>query len=131
MEPREFANIRGRLDKTQKQISQLLGTSIKAVHSYEQGWRNIPGHVERQMFLLAYQTLVDRKKQRPCWKITHCPKDRRDSCAAREFKMDRLCWFVCGTLCQGVVHSKWKEKMAVCRKCEVFQPILDPAIVHE
>ncbi|RTZ97799.1 MAG: transcriptional regulator [Deltaproteobacteria bacterium] len=131
MEPSEFATIRAKLGKTQKKISQLLGTSIKAVHSYEQGWRNIPPHVERQMFFLTYQSLVDRKKQLPCWKITDCPRSRRDRCPAREFKMDRLCWFICGTLCRGVVHQNWREKMAICRECEVFQPLLEIARPHE
>lgn len=131
METWEFTNIRVKLGKTQKEISQLLGTSIKAIHSYEQGWRNIPTHVERQMFFLVYQALVNHKKQPPCWKITNCPKSRRNQCAAREFKMDRLCWFICGTLCQGGVLQTWKEKMAVCRSCPVFQPILDQIISHE
>ena len=43
----EFTALRKRFDKTQKQMSQLLGVSIKAVHSYEQGWRSIPDHVEK------------------------------------------------------------------------------------
>jgi len=35
-------------------MAQLLGTSLKAIQSFEQGWRNIPVHIERQMlFLLA------------------------------------------------------------------------------
>jgi hypothetical protein len=33
-------------------MAQLLGTSIKAIHSYEQGWRTIPVHVERQLYFL-------------------------------------------------------------------------------
>ena len=112
-------------------MSQLLGTSIKAVHSYEQGWRNIPGHVERQMFFLTNQVLIDQKKKRPCWKITRCPKSRRNQCPSREFKMERMCWFVCGTLCRGTVHKTWKEKMVICRQCEVFQPLLEQALLHE
>ena len=66
MEPREFTNIRGKLNKTQKEISQLLGTSIKAIHSYEQSWRTIPPHVERQMFYLAFQRLEMPRKQKSC-----------------------------------------------------------------
>jgi len=52
MDDKEFARFRKKLGKTQKQIAQLLGVSIKAVHSYEQGWRNIPAHAETQMLFL-------------------------------------------------------------------------------
>ena len=53
MDNKEFAAFRKALKKTQKQIAELLGTSIKAVHSYEQGWRKVPAHVERQLFFLV------------------------------------------------------------------------------
>jgi len=131
VESQEFTNIRTKLNKTQKEISQLLGTSIKAVHSYEQGWRSIPAHVERQMFYLAFHRLVKPTKAKSCWQVTRCPKNRRDQCPASEFKMYKLCWFICGTLCQGVVHRTWQEKMAACRKCPVFQPLLKAASSHE
>ena len=50
MDSKEFCYIRKKLNKTQKQMAQLLGTSVKAVHSYEQGWRKVPAYVERQIF---------------------------------------------------------------------------------
>jgi transcriptional regulator with XRE-family HTH domain len=37
MDSKEFTYMRKRLNKTQKEIAEILGTSIKAVHSYEQG----------------------------------------------------------------------------------------------
>jgi transcriptional regulator with XRE-family HTH domain len=52
MDSNEFKQLRHKLKKTQKQVAQLLGTSLKAVHSYEQGWRPVPAYVERQMFFL-------------------------------------------------------------------------------
>ena len=45
MDSKEFSYIRQKLNKTQKQMAQLLGTSIKAVTSYEQGWRTVPAYV--------------------------------------------------------------------------------------
>jgi DNA-binding XRE family transcriptional regulator len=42
MDSKEFIYFRKKLNKTQKQMAQLLGTSIKAIHSYEQGWRTVP-----------------------------------------------------------------------------------------
>jgi DNA-binding XRE family transcriptional regulator len=50
VEKEEFVEARTKLDKTQKEISQLFGVSVKAIYSYEQGRRSIPTHVERQMF---------------------------------------------------------------------------------
>ncbi|MGD9321950.1 MAG: helix-turn-helix domain-containing protein, partial [Desulfobacteraceae bacterium] len=61
MDSKEFVSIRKKLDKTQTQMAQLLGTSVKAVYSYEQGWRNVPSHVERQLFFLLSRTRGNQK----------------------------------------------------------------------
>ena len=58
MDKKEFSEIRRRLGKTQKQMAQLLGTSPKTIQGFDQGWRNIPVHTERQML---GQTLLDHK----------------------------------------------------------------------
>jgi DNA-binding transcriptional regulator YiaG len=55
MDRGEFSHIRGRLGKRQSQMTQLLGTSLKAVQSFEQGWRKIPLYIERQVLLLLAQ----------------------------------------------------------------------------
>lgn len=116
----EFSNIRRQLGKTQSQMAQLLGTSVKAVQSFEQGWRRIPAHVERQtLFLLAHQ-LPRNKKHGRCWVALECPADTKKACPAWEFKVGHLCWFINGTICQGEVQPTWQKKMRICRKCEVF-----------
>ena len=108
------------MNKTQRQMSQLLGVSIKAVHSYEQGWRNIPGHTERQMIFL--QSRMDGKQngRKPCWVIKECPSETKKQCPAWEFKAGNLCWFINGTICEGTVQKDWKQKMKVCRSCDVW-----------
>ena len=53
MDDKEFLRARKILEKTQKELAELLGSSIKAVHSYEQGWRTVPAHVERQIFFFS------------------------------------------------------------------------------
>lgn len=126
MESKEFAHFRAKLGKTQKQMAQLLGTSIKAIHSYEQGWRSIPGHVERQILFLAYQRLGKRRGQKSCWVIKQCPADQQEQCPAREFNAGKLCWFICGTICEGTPRGNWKEKMSVCRSCDVFNTLMKP-----
>jgi DNA-binding transcriptional regulator YiaG len=117
----EFTQIRHHLGKTQNQMAQLMGTSIKAVQSFEQGWRNIPSHVERQVLFLLTHQLPQSKKSGRCWTIQDCPTDVRKNCPAWEFKLGHLCWFINGTICQGEAQGTWKRKMNLCRKCNVFQ----------
>lgn len=123
MDKKEFSEIRRRLGKSQRQMAQLLAVSLKAVQSFEQGWRNIPTHVERQvLFLLAQRN--SPKKGKVCWAIQACPKEVKEKCPAWEFQSGHLCWFINGTICQGEVHENWESKMKMCRKCKVFHSVL-------
>ncbi len=119
MEKSEFITIRKRLAKTQKELSELLGVSLKAVSSYEQGWRNIPVHVERQLLFLLSQKYNAGAKL--CWDIKKCPDEVKESCPSWEFNGGHLCWFINGTICNGDKKKSWKDKIAVCRGCSVFQ----------
>ncbi|MCK5420200.1 MAG: transcriptional regulator [Desulfobacterales bacterium] len=124
MDKNEFKFLRSRLKKTQKQMAQLLGTSLKAIHSYEQGWRTVPVHVERQIFFLVSRQKENRRSKKPCWTIRKCSTKQRRQCPAWEFSSGDLCWFINGTSCDGTVQKDWKEKMKICRSCEVFSSIL-------
>jgi len=124
MKDKEFSALRKKLEKTQKQMAQLLGTSIKAIHSYEQGWRTIPVHVERQLYFLITRKLCGNHGAQPCWDIRSCPQEQREQCPAWEFSTGDLCWFINGTICDGNVHDSWKEKMKLCRTCDVFRTTL-------
>jgi DNA-binding XRE family transcriptional regulator len=120
MDSREFLTLRQRLQKTQKEMAQLLGTSIRAVQSFEQGWRKIPPLIERQMLFLAARKDKLRRNTRPCWEVRKCSPDLREACPAWEFRVVDLCWFINGTICRGKPEKNWNRKMEVCRKCEVF-----------
>ena len=121
MDKNEFKSFRKRLAKTQKEMAQLLGTSLKAIHSYEQGWRTIPPAVERQTYFLASRKHKSLNGNKPCWKIKNCAPERKKQCPAYEFKSGNLCWFINGTICDGEIHSTWNEKMQICRTCDVFK----------
>ena len=121
MKEKDFKGIRKSLEKTQKQMAQLLGVSLKAVHSYEQGWRKVPAAVERQMYFLLSRKISATNNQKPCWKIRKCDAETKRQCPAWEFRTGDLCWFINGTVCDGQAHKDWREKMKVCRSCEVFQ----------
>jgi DNA-binding XRE family transcriptional regulator len=124
MQQDEFKTIRKQLKKTQKQMAQLLGVSVKAIHSYEQGWRSIPVSVERQLFFLLSRIQPDGTKKKNCWTIKKCPPQRKKRCPAWEFNSGKLCWFISGTICQGDIQPSWKQKMKICRSCEVFEHLL-------
>jgi DNA-binding XRE family transcriptional regulator len=124
MQKKEFSEIRNYLGKSQKQIAQLLCISTKAIQSYEQGWRNIPANIERQLlFLYSLKKSLD-KNSRPCWEITKCADDWRQNCTAWELKAGHLCWFISGTFCMGKSQDSWGEKIKVCRECYVFRRML-------
>jgi DNA-binding XRE family transcriptional regulator len=124
MDSKEFSQARKKLGKTQKEMSQLLGASVKAVRSYEQGWRTVSAHVERQMFFLLSRLKKVKGLAKPCWVIKKCPPARRVNCPAWEFQAGRLCWFINGTICECEAQANWREKMKICRKCEVLASLL-------
>ena len=124
MDKTEFAKIRKHFGKTQKQIAQLLNTSNKAIQSFEQGWRDIPANIERQLLFLLAIKRSHYILTTPCWMIKKCPIEIRINCPAWEFQAGSLGWFINGTICDGEVRENWQEKMKICRECEVFQSML-------
>jgi hypothetical protein len=124
VEKEEFIAARTKLDKTQKEMSQLLGVSVKAIYSYEQGWRSIPTHAERQVFFLLSRKRGKQERPKPCWVIKKCVPKRRKQCPAYEYNAGRFCWLVNGTICECKAQKTWKEKMIICRECEVMEGLL-------
>jgi hypothetical protein len=121
---KEFSTARQYLGKTQSQMAQLLGVSLKAIQSFEQGWRNIPVHIERQVLFLLASKKSPPQKERPCWVIRKCLMEIRQNCPAWEFQVGNLCWFINGTICQGRTQESWQKKMKICRQCKVFQTMV-------
>ncbi len=120
MDSKEFYSFRQKLQKTQKQLSQLLGTSLKSIQSFEQGWRKVPAPVERQMLFLLFMKRRGVAKLKPCWEMRDRSTRICEACPAWEFHMGDLCWFINGTICRGKPQDSWSKKMKICRKCEVF-----------
>jgi DNA-binding XRE family transcriptional regulator len=123
MNRKEFSKIRHILGKSQIQMGEILGISGKAIQSFEQGWRKVPVHAERQLLFLLHLKL-NPEKRKPCWTMRQCPKELREKCPAWEFKAGDLCWFINGTFCEGKVQKNWPRKISKCRKCEIFQKSL-------
>jgi len=124
MDHKEFGVVRQKFQKTQKQMAELLGTSLKAIQSFEQGWRKVPVYIERQLLFLWAAKMGPRKGV-SCWKIRNCPPEVRETCPAWEFNSGHLCWFINGTICQGKPQESWSNKMKLCRKCTVFSSVME------
>ena len=126
MEKTEFSKIRRYLNKTQGQMAQLLGVSLKAIQSFEQGWRKIPTHIERQALFLVAMKKLPPIKAKPCWKTRKCSVETKRNCPAWEFQAGHLCWFINGTSCNGEIQENWRKKMKICQQCVVFQAMSLP-----
>jgi len=119
----EFSLSRKKLGKTQKQLAELLGMSLKTIHSYEQGWRTIPTHIERQLYFLLINQRGRNTNMTPCWEKKQCTE--RDHCPAWEFQSGHLCWFLNGTLCGCTQNTTEKEKLNICKSCKIFTSLLE------
>ncbi len=127
MDSKEFGSLRQQLQKTQKEMAELLGTSLKAVQSFEQGWRNVPVHVERHMLFLLTARKGKPNKSPSCWDMRNCSLETREACPAWEFNLGDLCWFINGTICHGKAQGTWVKKMKLCRSCFVFSQKMESA----
>jgi hypothetical protein len=123
----QFVKCRRFLGKTQTELARLLGVSPKAVQSFEQGWRKVPVHAERQLLLLTYLKQAPPTGTVPCWEQRGCEPGVREACIAWEVRAGHLCWFLNGTLCQGKFQETWDKKMRLCERCEVFRAVM-PAV---
>ena len=123
MDKEQLVKIRHALGKTQTEMARLLGCSLKAIQSFEQGWRRVPTHIERQIIFLLHMKRAPEKRYKPCWEIEQCPEETREHCPAWEFKAGHICWFINGTICHGQVQENWQKKMKICKKCSVFKGI--------
>lgn len=115
----EFARLRASLGKSQRELAELLGLSLKAVESYEQGWRNVPAHVERLLYFLLFKLNEDDiAAEDPCWESKACPEAARSKCVAFVAKEGRFCWFFTGRLCAKPGAG------GGCYTCDVFTKML-------
>lgn len=117
----KLKQLRRILGKTQREMAELLGISIRAVQSYEQGWRAMPPALQKLVSFLLYQHWrKDNPSPRPCWEINRCPTERQCRCASRQFCNGECCWITTGNRHRGEEMKGWEEKFAKCRTCPVL-----------
>lgn len=114
--------IRNHIGMTQAKVAQALGISIRAIQSYEQGWRETPTHVLVQMLVLAAAYRSSSEERPACWTITGCSAEKQEKCPCRRTD-GRLCWLVSGRMCAGHSASRCDD-LSACMECPVVKRIL-------
>lgn len=108
---------RAKLGLTQKALAGALRVSLKAVQSYEQGWRRPPDSVVLHLVSLLALRTGSHGPARPCWRITRCPAKIRNACPAYLVSRGKFCWLMGGTSCAG-------ESAARCLSCGVVRRLV-------
>ena len=122
MDRQMFKIARHILSQTQVSFSKLLGVSLKAVQSYEQGYRQIPVHIERKVyFFLSQSRTLSSNTKKNCWDRKKC-KSKHD-CPAWEFNAGKFCWFFGGTNCFEGNKNNIHKIMSNCRNCDVVKQL--------
>lgn len=125
MTHKEFTDFRSRLRRTQREMAELLGVSLKAVESYEQGWRRIPANIERILYFLLFKmhkNLFDRRDL--CWLEMKCPPAIRVNCPAWVAREGLYCWFLTGKMCHAEKKSQLVKGLS-CSGCAFFKKNLN------
>lgn len=132
--PEMVRRIRRSFGITQTQLAAAMGTSAKAIQSYEQGWRNVPTRALIQLLVLL---AIHRRRQidpAPCWEIKKCPQTARATCPSYTIGDGQFCWFVCAGARRCSPDTKVAEDaddLLPCMGCEVIRRLLhseNPAI---
>ena len=122
MDKAGFSRMRVLLGKSQRDLARLLGVSLKAVESYEQGWRGVPSNVERMLYFLLFK--LNGKsfmRESPCWTSKSCSEESRKDCLAYVTGEGHFCWFFTGGLCASAKASGIGERY--CYGCGVFSSL--------
>lgn len=114
--------IRKKMGLTQAAVAQALGVSIRAIQSYEQGWREVPTHIMVQLLVLAAAHHTGASERAACWDVTRCPPERQAVCPCRRTD-GRLCWLVSGRVCAAPTSSGPND-IERCMECAVIKQIL-------
>ena len=116
-------NIRATLGRTQAELANALGVSVKAVQSYEQGWRAVPTRVLIQLVVLLALYRKHNMDDVPCWEIRNCPREVRDTCSAFTIGRGQFCWFVGNKDCRPPTVTEAGDALP-CISCPVVQRLL-------
>ena len=110
--------IRRSFGKTQREMADMLGISLRALQSYEQNWRTVPPSIEKLAGLLLFCSWRRENTDGvPCWEIMGCSDRMRDRCFAAQNEAGSLCWLVTGNYWRGMKLRSAEAKLEKCRSC--------------
>lgn len=115
--------IRAILGRTQTELATALGISVKAVQSYERGWRQVPTRAMIQLLVLLALYRRQSMDDVPCWKIRECTPEQRKDCDSFNIARGQFCWFVGSKICRPGA-SKKSDPLLPCMECPVVQRLL-------
>jgi hypothetical protein len=108
---------------TQAETASFLGISKKAIESYEQGWRNAPDAVWKELITIAAVQHGYPKGSDPCWKVMHCSSQIRQACFCSRKMGGHFCWMTATTNCHRN-HPELRRGMMTCVTCPVVRQFL-------
>lgn len=114
--------IRRSLGMTQATVARTLGVSIRAIQSYEQGWRETPTSITLQMLVLASAYRAPELGAKACWEVTGCSATQKSQCPCRHTN-GQLCWLVSGRMCGASAGSE-AASLQSCLDCLVVGKLL-------
>lgn len=91
--------VRKAVGMTQVAFAGVLGVSVRAVQSYEQGWRDIPPATLLHMFAVLASIRRPALGEVPCWDLTGCSEAVRNGCRSHRLNEGLFCWLVAGNAC--------------------------------
>jgi len=114
--------IRRKIGMTQAEIAHALGVSIRAIQSYEQGWRDTPTHVLVQLLVLVAAYRTSTTKRQACWEVRGCCSESQKKCPCLHTD-GHLCWLVSGRVYAGKSQDGC-HNLSACMDCSVIQQLL-------
>lgn len=119
--------IRSEMGLSQSELAAMVGIGTRAIQAYEQQWRRPSEMVERMLLLLLIAHRNGAKLSRMCcWEHKECSPEVRSRCVAYVTRQGHLCWFLTGTMCEGIRQKSWREKLEACLACSFMQGLLIP-----
>jgi DNA-binding transcriptional regulator YiaG len=116
--------LRRLLDVTQTELAAALDISAKAVQSYEQGWRDTPLRIVKQMLTLVAMNRTDKEQAKPCWIVRSCDPEHVETCPANKITHGHYCWSVASKSC-AKAQGDADPSVLGCLDCDVVKQFID------